>query len=145
MARLTAAFAEMLNRLTPETQRMALGDSMKETQDYAPVIITYDANSDHSTAKNAFVAPFAMMVDMVHVRAKATNASGTLVPQKGTDAMCTGITCAADGAVASMAAGAVVANEARLILAAGDVVKMLSSGGTAANTRGFVTFIGHRL
>ena len=91
---------------------------LDELNQYSPVIIPYAADSDHSTAKAAFVAPFAM---------------------------CTGITCAADGAVSRLSAGAVVANDARLTLAAGDTVKILSSGGTAANTRGHVTFIGVRL
>lgn len=118
---------------------------LDELNQYSPVIITYAADSDHSTAKAAFVAPFAMRIVDVIVKANATNASGALVPQKGTDAMCTGITCAADGAVSRLSAGAVVANDARLTLAAGDTVKILSSGGTAANTRGHVTFVAVRL
>lgn len=145
MSILSAIQAAIVDKMLTDSQKVKLGESIRETQLYAPVIITYDANSDHSTAKNAFVAPFAMRIDDITVKADATNASGTLVPQKGTDAMCTGITCAADGAVSRMAAGAVKANDARLILAAGDVVKILSSGGTAANTRGFMTFWGHRL
>ena len=91
------------------------------------------------------MAPFPLRIVDIIVKANATNASGTLVPQKGSDAMCTGITCAADGAVSRLAAGAVVANDARLTLATGDQVKILSSGGTAANTRGHVTFIGVRV
>lgn len=118
---------------------------LNELSQYSPVVITYAADSDHSTAKAAFKAPFPMRILDIIVGAKATNASGTLVPQKGTDAMCTGITCAADGAVSRLAAGAVVANDARLILAKGDTVNIQSVGGTAENTRGHVTFIGVRL
>ena len=130
-----------LNDMHPTFQEQQAGNAIA----YSPVVITYNANSDHSTAKQAFVAPFAMRIVDISVKANATNASGTLVPQKGTDAMCTGITCAADGAVSRLAAGAVVANDARLTLAAGDVVNIQSVGGTAANTRGFVTFMAVRL
>ena len=118
---------------------------LNELNQYSPVVIAYEADSDHTAAKQAFVAPFAMRILDVLVKANATNASGTLVPRKGADAMCTGITCAADGAVSRMVAGAVVANDARLTLAKGDVVNIISTGGTVAATRGHVTFIGVRL
>jgi len=124
---------------------LTANQQMNELNQYSPVVFTYAVAADASTAVNAFVAPFPMRILDVIVKANATNASGTIVPQKGADAMCTGITCAADGAVSRLAAGAVVANDARLILATGDTVKVLSSGGTAANTRGFVTFIGVRV
>jgi len=131
----------------PKRTRSGLtaNQQMNELNQYSPVVFTYAVAADASTAVNAFVAPFPMRILDVIVKANATNASGTIVPQKGADAMCTGITCAADGAVSRLAAGAVVANDARLILATGDTVKVLSSGGTAANTRGFVTFIGVRV
>lgn len=118
---------------------------INEFNQYSPVVINYAVAADASTAVDAFVAPFAMRILDIIVKANATNGSGTLVPQKGADAMCTGITCATDGAVSRLAAGAVVANDARLTLAKGDTVKILSSGGTAANTRGYVTFIGVRV
>ena len=117
---------------------------LNELNQYSPVVINYNVAADASTAVDAFVAPFPMRILDIIVKANATNGSGTLVPQKGGDAMCTGITCATDGTVSRLAAGAVVANDARLTLATGDTVKVLSSGGTAANTRGFVTFIGVR-
>lgn len=145
MTKLSTVLADIINRFHPDAQRVSLGSHMKEMQDTGLVAFTYAVASDHSTAKDAFVAPFAMRIVDVIVKANATNASGTLVPQKGADAMCTGITCAADGAVSRLAAGAVVANDARLSLAAGDTVKVLSSGGTAANTRGHVTFLAVRL
>ena len=118
---------------------------INELNQYSPVVFTFAVTADASTALNAFVAPFPMRILDVIVKANATNASGTLVPQKGSDAMCTGITCAADGAVSRLVAGAVVANDARLTLATGDQVKVQSVGGTTANTRGFVTFIGIRV
>jgi hypothetical protein len=118
---------------------------LDELDVYSPVIINYNADSDHTSAKQAFVAPFAMRIVDIIVKANATNGSGTLVPRKGADAMCTGIVCAADGVVSRLAAGATVANDARLSLVAGDIVNIISSGGTAANTRGFVSFIAVRV
>jgi hypothetical protein len=120
-------------------------EQLNELNFYSPVIITYAVTNDHSTAKAAFVAPFPMRILDIIVKANATQGSGTLVPQKGADAMCTGIACAADGAVSRLAAGALTANDARLTLAKGDTVNILSSGGTAASTRGFVTFIAVRV
>ena len=116
-----------------------------ELNQYSPVVINFAVAADASTAVNAFVAPFPMRILDIIVKANATNGSGTLVPSKGADAMCTGITCAADGAVSRLAAGALVANDARLTLATGDQVKVQSVGGTASATRGFVTFIGIRV
>jgi len=92
-----------------------------------------------------FTAPFAMRIDDIIVNAQATEGSGVVTPTKGTDAICTAIACAADGAVTHMSAGAVVANKARLVLAAGDIVNVQASGGTATNIRGIVTVLGHRI
>lgn len=131
----------------PKRNRAGLtaNQQINEFNQYSPVVISYDVAADASTAVSAFVAPFAMRILDVIVKATATNSSGALVPQKGADAMCTAIACATDGTVSRLAAGAVVANDARLTLAKGDTVKILSSGGTAANTRGYVTFIGVRV
>lgn len=112
---------------------------------YGPVVFTYTVAADATTAVTAFTAPFAFRVLDIIVKANATNASGTLVPQKGATALCTGITCAADGAVSRLAAGAVTANDANLTFAAGDLFKIASVGGTTANTRGHVTVIGVRV
>lgn len=120
-------------------------EQLNELNAYSPVVFTYAVAADTSTAATAFVAPFPMRILDIIVKANATNASGTIVPRKGTDAMCTGIACATDGAVSRLSAGAVVANDARLSLTTGDTVTVISSGGTAANTRGFVTFVGVRL
>lgn len=109
--------------------------------DGAAILFNYAVTTDASTAQTAFIAPFPVRVIDIIVKANATNASGTLIPSKGTDPMCTGIACATDGTVSRLAAGAAVANDARLTLASGDTVTVLSSGGTAANTRGFITFV----
>lgn len=112
---------------------------------YGPVVFTYAVAADATTALTAFTAPFAFRVLDIIVKANATNASGTLVPQKGATALCTGITCATDGAVSRLSAGAVTANDANLTFAAGDLFKVASVGGTTANTRGHVTVIGVRV
>lgn len=92
-----------------------------------------------------FTAPYAMRIDEVIVTAQATEGSGVVTVSKGTDAICTAIACATDGAVTRMSAGAVVANKAFMVLAAGDVVYAQASGGTATNIRGIVTVMGHRV
>jgi hypothetical protein len=142
MARLTANQAEKINRMNPDAQAAALGSSVKETQDYAPVVISYDIEADATDAPTAFTAPFAMRIVDIIVWAKATVGGGAITPQKGSDAMCTAIACATNGAVTHMSAGAVVANAARLTLAAGDAVKVDAAN---AGDRGTVTFIGQRL
>jgi hypothetical protein len=121
--------------LTPNQQ-------LNELQ-YSPAVFKYDVAADTTTAAVAFVAPFAMQIVDISVTAQATSGSGTITPRKGaTDAMCTAITCATDGAVSRLAAGAVVANAARLILAKGDSVYVIANGST---DRGVVTFWAVRL
>jgi hypothetical protein len=115
---------------------------LNDLNQYSPVIVTYDVASDHSTAKPAFVAPFPMRIVDIIVAAQATSGSGSITPRKGTDAMCTAIGCATDGAVARFAAGAVVANKAFMVLAKGDTVNVIANGST---DRGIVTFIGVRV
>lgn len=112
---------------------------------YGAVVFTYAVAADATTAVTAFAAPFPFRVLDIIVKANATNASGTLVPQKASTALCTGITCATDGAVSRLAAGAVTANDANLTFATGDLFKVASVGGTTANTRGHVTVIGVRV
>lgn len=142
MSRLTAAFADIVNRMNPDAQRCALGDSIKETQDYAPVAIDYTVAVDASGAGLvAFTAPFAMKIRDIIVRAKATSGAATLTPGNGANAMCTAIVCATDGVVSHMAAGATAAN-AYTTLAAGDTVKLVAS---AADVRADVTFLGVRI
>lgn len=103
------------------------------------------AGAFSAAAAAVFTAPYAMRIDEVIVNAQATSGSGTVNVMKGTDAICTAITCDTDGAVTRMSAGAVVANKARLVLAAGDVVNAQAVGGTATNIRGIITIFGHRI
>jgi hypothetical protein len=104
-----------------------------------PVQFTYDVAADATGAPTAFTAPFAMRITDIHVIATATSGSGTILPMKGSDAICTAIACATDGAVARMAAGV---DDTKLTLAAGDVVKVDANGST---DRGIVVFTGYRL
>jgi hypothetical protein len=145
MARLTATQAEIINNMNPTAQAVSLGTSLKEDQDYGVIAIQAAVTANASTAIVSFVAPYAMLIFDIIVRATVTEGSGTLQPLKGTNAMCTAIACATDGTVSRLAAGAVVANDARLTLAAGDTVNILAAGGTAANIRGIVTYLAIRI
>ena len=106
MSRLTENQAKKIDVMNPDAQAAQLGSSLKETQDYAPVIISYDITADATDAPTAFVAPFAMRIVDIIVWAKATVDGGAITPQKGADAMCTAIACATDGAVTHMSATA---------------------------------------
>lgn len=99
----------------------------------------------NAAAALVFTAPYAMRIDDVIVNAQATASSGTVKVLKGTDEICTAIACASDGAVVHMSAGAVVANKARLVLAAGDTVSVQAAGGTATDIRAIVTVLAHRV
>lgn len=129
----------------PDFKGQTKNQVVNDTVDYGAVVFTYSVAADATTAVTAFAAPFPFRVLDVIVKANATNASGTLVPQKASTALCTGITCAADGAVARLAAGAVTANDANLTFATGDLFKVASVGGTTANTRGHVTVLAVRV
>jgi len=125
----------ILNNTSPDAQRVRLGDCVA----YAPVIFAYAITADATGNPTAFTAPFAMQIDDIHVIATATSGGGTVIPKKGTDAICTEIACATDGALARMAAGV---DDTKLVLAAGDTVGVDANG---AADRGIVVFIGHRL
>lgn len=134
----TTAEATRLDKSNPELERTGAFNRVK----YAPVIFQYKIEADATGAPTAFVAPFPMEISDITVLAQATVGGGTVTPQKGADAMCTAIACATDGAMTRMSAGAVVANKARLILAAGDLVKVDAAN---AGDRGIVTFLGYRI
>ena len=121
--------------------RLTANQQMDELQT-SPAVFTRAITADTTTAAVAFVAPFAMQIVDIAVLAQATSAGGTVTPRKGTDAMCTAIAMAVDGAMTRLSAGAVVANAARLILAKGDTVNVITNG---AADRGIVTFTAVRL
>ena len=145
MGNLTAAQADKINRLMPETEGVQLGTSIKDTQDfsaYQPIIIEKAITSTAASAVLAFTAPYAMRIVDVIVRATATKTNGALQPLKATDGMCTTIACATSGNVVHMSAGA---NATHLTLAAGDTVNLIATGDAAAEVTGVVTFIAVRV
>lgn len=147
MDRLTSAEIERLDKSNVEFERCQPFAKLNDPAASEVVAYTLDksAGAFNTAAVEIFTAPFAMRIDEIIVNAQVSEGSGVVTVYKGTDAVCTAIACDTDGAVVRMSAGAVVANKARLVLAAGDVVKAQSSGGTAANIRGIVTVMGHRL
>lgn len=120
------------------------GLTANEILNYAPLIISYEIGADATGAPTAFRAPCNMYIADIIVEARATSGGATVsiinagAAGSGTDAMCTAIACAADGAVTHMSAGA---DDTKLILAKGTYVKVDAS---AADVRGRVTFIGER-
>lgn len=121
------------------------GLTANQTLNLAPVVFSYEVSADATGAPTAFVAPVNLYVVDVIVEARATSGGATLAilnagtAGSGTDAMCTAIACAADGAVTRMSAGA---DDTKLLLPKGTYVKVDAS---AADVRGRVTFIGIRV
>lgn len=121
------------------------GLTANETLNLAPVIISYTISADATAAPTAFRAPCDLYVVDVIVEARATSSAATVsilnagAAGSGTDAMCTAIACAADGAVTHMSAGA---DDTKLILPKGTYVKVDAS---ASDVRGRVTFIAERV
>lgn len=121
------------------------GLTANQTLNYAPMIFSYEVAADATGAPIAFVAPADVYIVDVIVEARATSGAATLailnagLAGSATDAMCTAIACAADGAVTHMSAAA---DDTKLLLPKGTVVKVDAS---AADVRGRVTFIGVRV
>lgn len=147
MNMLTATEIARLDGANPEFERATPFAKMADGFTGNVVSFTLDRSAAAFSAAAAaiFTAPYAMRIIDVIVNAQATEGSGTAQILKGTDQICTAIACATDGAVTHMSAGAVVANKARLVLAAGDVVSAQAAGGTATNIRGIITVVGQRL
>lgn len=143
MNQLTAVEAKRIDRSNPELERVSAFQKINERQTGGVVAFTLDksAAAFNAAAAPVFTVPYAMRIIDVIVTACATEGSGTAKIMKGTDEICTAIACAADGAVTHMSAGAVVANKARMVLAAGDVINAQAAGGTAANIRGIITVV----
>ena len=143
MNQLTAVEAKRLDRSNPELERVSAFQKINERQTGGVVAFTLDksAGAFNTEEVAVFTAPYAMRIIDVIVTACADVGSGTVNVLKGTDAICTAIACAADGAVTHMSAGAVVANKARMVLAAGDVINAQAAGGTATSIRGIITVV----
>ena len=143
MNQLTAVEAKRIDRSNPELERVSAFQKINERQTGGVVAFTLDksAAAFNAAAAPVFTVPYAMRIIDVIVTGCATVASATVKIMKGTDEICTAIACAADGAVTHMSAGAVVANKARMVLAAGDVINAQAAGFNAANIRGIITVV----
>jgi len=110
---------------------------------YTPCIFNYAMAADSTASPIAFVAPENMEIVDIIVQARATsNAAVVSIINAGTagsetDAICTDIACAADGAVTRVSAGM---DDTKSIIPKGTVIKVDAS---AADVRGLVTFIGY--
>lgn len=144
MNQLTAVEAKRLDRSNPELERVSAFQKINERQTGGVVAFTLDKSAAAFNAAEApvFTVPYAMRIIDVIVTACATETNGAVTVYKGTDAIGTAIACAADGAVTHISAGVVVANKARMVLAAGDVVNAKVTAGTdASKVRGIVTVV----
>jgi len=143
MNQLTAVEAKRLDRSNPELERVSAFQKINERQTGGVVAFTLDksAAAFSEAAVAVFTAPYAMRIIDVIVTACATETDGAVTVYKGTDAIGAAIACAADGAVTHMSAGALVANKARMVLAAGDVINAQATGGTATSIRGIITVV----
>ena len=140
---MTSNEAKRLDNSNPEFERVSAFQKINERQTGAVVAFTLDKSGAafNAAAAPVFTAPYAMRIIDVIVTGCAAQNDGAVTVYKGTDAICTAIACAADGAVTHMSAGADVANKARMVLAAGDVINAQAVGGTAENIRGIVTVV----
>lgn len=125
---------KVLNNMHPTMQEYSAGDAIT----YAPVIFSYDqTTAANVTPQTVFTAPFPMRIATILVHGKNAEAA-VVTMRKGTTAMATAIS-AANGALASLAAGLV---DAQLVLAAGDIVTMQTAH---ADSLCRVTVIGFRV
>jgi len=144
MNQLTAVEAKRLDRSNPELERVSAFQKINERQTGGVVAFTLDksAGAFNTEEVAVFTAPCAMRIVDVIVTACATENDGAVTVYKGTDAIGTAIACAADGVVTHISAGVAVANKARMVLAAGDVVNAKVTAGTdATKVLGIVTVV----
>ena len=127
------------------SRKKTSGLTANQTIDLAPVIVSYEISSDATGSPVAFVSPCDMYIVDIIVEGRATSGAATVnvinagIAGSATDAVCTAIACAADGAVTHMSSGA---DDTKLIVTKGTIVKVDAS---AADVRGRVTFIGVRV
>jgi hypothetical protein len=148
MNQLTAVEAKRIDRSNPELERVSAFQKIQEGMGGNVVAYTLDRSAAPFSAAAAlvFTAPYAMRIIDVIVTGQVTETNGAVTVSKGTDAIGTAIACAADGTVSHLAAGVAVANKARMVLAAGDVVNAQVTAGTdATKVRGIVTVVCQRL
>jgi hypothetical protein len=144
MAQMSTRTRDILDKASlPEFQAAGLGTTIYEASTYSPVVIQYTIGSDHTTAKAAFTAPFAMVIDRIDLLTTVGETSNTVKVMKATTEMCTALVATTAKAITSMAAGV---ESAVKTLAAGDVVNVQAAGGSNGDKqRGIITFYGHRV
>ena len=147
MNMLTSNEIARLDGANPEFERATPFAKMADgfTGNLVSFTLDKSAAAFSAAAAEVFTAPYAMRVVDAIALAQADSASGTVKVMKGTDEICTALVCAVNGVPSHIAAGAIVANKARLVLAAGDKINVQAAGGTATNIRAIVTVIGQRL
>ena len=135
---MTTTLGEVIDNENPTNQSAGLGSLIKDVQDVAPVIFTYNqTTAANAAAQTVLTAPFPMRIVDIIVEGKASEAA-VVTFDNGTTAIATAIT-AADKAVSHLAAGVTTAE---LDLAAGDTVTMQTGH---ADSRARVTVIGMRI
>lgn len=147
MNMLTSNEIARLDGANPEFERAT--PFAKIADGFAGNVVAYTLDKSaapfSAAAAEVFTAPYAMRIIDAVALAQADSASGTVKVMKGTDEICTALVCAVDGVPSHMVAGAVVANKARLVLAAGDKINVQAAGGTATNIRAITTIVCQRL
>lgn len=147
MNMLTSNEVARLDGSNPEFERAT--PFAKIADGFAGNVVAYtldkSAAAFNAAAVEVFTAPYAMRIIDAIALAQADVESGTVKVMKGTDEICTALVCAVDGVPSHMVAGATKANKARMVLAAGDKIKVQANGGTAANIRAITTIICQRL
>jgi len=129
--------AGILNRTSPDAQKVGLGDEMKYESDYGLYVLTCSITAD-ATGEKAVTIPFACEVVDVVVQARATSGGGTATLKKGATAITNAIAMATDNALARAAS----IDDAQSTLAAGDTVTVDAAG---ANDRGLVSIFVKRV
>jgi hypothetical protein len=138
MSILTAAKADKIDRINPDTQDAGLGTEVKILGDYAPVIITYNCpGAAHVAAGLPITVPFGFEILDVIIQARASNGSGTYQIRKGTTAITNAIACDTDKAIARAAS----IDDAYSTIAVGDDLNVKANG---TGDIGLVTIIAKR-
>ncbi len=134
MAKLTATQADILDKMEPESQQVALGAQVKELGDNGIFGLVASITTDASVTAKTITVPFACEVIDVVVQARATSGGGTATVRKVTTAITNAIAMATDLAITR--AGTI--DDAQSTLAAGDNLNVITNG---AADRGLVTVI----
>lgn len=144
---MTATEALRLDNSNPELERVGAFADVQKSMAAGLVVLKYEVDSDHSTAKVGFTATFPMEVVTVIAHTWVGEASNTFTVLKaGSDAVCTALVATSAGLVSYAVAGATSATEANRILAVGETIEIGAAGGSNGDDqRGVIYLIGKRL